>query len=632
MDLSQEYRVGQWRVLPDRNLLVGPVGEVSISARAMDVLCHLAERSGEVVSRDDFGTAIWGKTVVSDDALTSHISELRHALRDSAASPEYIETIPKRGYRLIAPVEALENDEQVESPPEATARETRMHSGFGNKVWAVLVLIVAAGILFWIAIDQSREALELGAGPASIAVLPFQTLGDRTDPSLADGIHHDLLTRLSSISQLQVTSSTSVQRYRNRDDTIRQIADELGVTWVLEGAVQQFGDQIQVNAQLIDADEDIHQWARTYQKALTAENLFSIQAEIMEDIAESLEALLTPAEAARAERRMAGADVETFRSYSQAQLLLQQRTGSDMKRASELFRELIEHDDSNALAWAGLANSLGSRAGYGYERYDKMVPEAKAAVERALVLDPDLAEAREARARLLFYERNGPAAVSEIRKAIELSPSHDVAHEILGIVLLTLGRAEEGVHHLERAVELGPMAPENWHALCLGYLAVGKPRSALEQVHRAMEIQPGYEAARWGEIVALIHLGQFEEVFDKTEGLARGPAMTVTGLAAAGLGDRPKAEQIAYELESNGRPIMAVLVRAALGEHERALEQLTTALLNDAPQTRGGGTTIQYRYFYPELLGPLREYPGYEQTIRELDRFWGLEPDGRFPD
>ena len=625
MNPADDFRLGDRIVHPSRNRVSGPQGDFHLNSRSMDVLVYLAERAGEVVSREDFNQHVWHPTVVADDALTRCISELRRALGDTAAKPNFIETVPKRGYRLVAPIVRPELHGAGSGPVHRHFVPLRQKWLQNTIILATLSVIAVT--LLWLVGTPWRAATD--SAPSSIAVLPFQTLGADTDTAFADGIHHDLLTRLANIGQLQVISATSVQRYKSGEQSIMQIAEELGVAWVLEGAVQQLGDQIQVNAQLIDATNDFHLWARTYRKTLTAENLFAMQAEIMEDIAESLQAQLTPAETARVESRGGGADVDSYRLYARAQLLLKQRTEKDMKRASELFRELTERDADHALAWAGLANALGLRAGYRHEPAEEMLPEAEAAAERALALNPDLAEAREARARILFYRREGPAAVREIRHAIDLSPSHDVAHEVLGIVLVTLGQPEEAVGHLERAVELGPMAPENRLALAIGYLALHRPHDVLEQARRAVEIQPGYRPGSLVKLNALIHLGEFEKALERAESL-NSPGHIA--LASVGMGDRERARSLAAKLEAEGSPFGAGIVNAALEESERGLEQMTAVMLDADRSIHSGGLAIRFRYYYPDMLAALRDHPRYQESIRELNRFWNLEADGRFPD
>ena len=625
MNPADDFRLGDIIVYPSQNRVSGPRGDFHLNSRSMDVLLYLAERAGEVVSREDFNRHVWHPAVVADDALTRCISELRRALGDTATNPGFIETIPKRGYRLVAPIVPLECQRKESRPLDR--RVFPLRRKWLQQAITLAALAVVAVIMLWLLGNPWRAATS--PTPSSIAVLPFQTLSADTDTAFAAGIHHDLLTRLANIGQLQVISATSVQRYQSGEHSIRQIADELGVAWVLEGAVQQLGDQIQVNAQLIDATNDFHLWARTYRQTLTAENLFAMQAEIMEDIAESLQAQLTPAETVRVERRGGGVDLDSYRLYARAQLLLKQRTGEDMKRASELFRMLTERDPDHALAWAGLANALGLRAGYRHEPAEKMLPEAEAAVERALALNPDLVEAREARARILFYRREGPAAVREIRHAIDLSPSHDVAHEVLGIVLVTLGQPEEAVGHLERAVELGPMAPENRLALAIGYLALHRPHDALEQARRAVEIQPGYRSGSLVKLNALVHLGQFETALERAETLN---SLRYMALASVGMGNLERARSLVAKLEARGSQFGTGIVNAALGESERGLEQMTAVMLDADRSIHSGGLAIPFRYYYPDMLAALRDHPRYQESIRELNRFWNLEADGRFPD
>lgn len=314
---------------------------------------------------------------------------------------------------------------------------------------AAVLLLVALGAVVWYgtgprgATDESApSAAAGGVDLPTVAVLPFERLGgsDEAQPAL-EGLHTDLLTRLSNVGGLEVVSRRSVKPYARSDLGIAAIADSLGAEWVVEGGVQQVEDRLRVNVQLIDPDSDTHRWAGSYERGLTATNLFAIQTEIAENVARSLRAELSPTERKQLQRQPTG-DLQAHRLYSQGRGLLQQRTGPTMRRAAEKFRRAIGLDSANAIAWAGLGHALGLLGGYGHAGADTVLSPARDAALRALELNPDLAEAHAALSRVHFYERRGPAALQRVERALDLRPSYALAHELKCIYLLTLGRPE----------------------------------------------------------------------------------------------------------------------------------------------------------------------------------------------
>jgi len=465
MALDAGFRLLQWQVRPDQNRLLGNGSDIRLSPRAMEVLVCLAERAGQVVTRDDFSERVWRPAIVTDDALTRCISELRRSLGDRAGDPRFIETIPKRGYRLVAQVSALDPDTQ-ESDSSATSTGE-------------------------VAEDRAAGTRRRPVSRNSIAVLPFQTIGqtigrtigaDSAAP-LADGIHQDLLTRLSVVPGLKVISSTSVRRYRDTELAIPDIAAQLGVVWIVEGAVQQAGEHLQVNAQLIDAARDHHLWARTYRQPCSAENLFAIQAEIMEDIAASLETTLDTGHRRRAEH-MATDNLEAYAHYMQGRSFLDTRTEPGMRQALVYFRTALEQDRDYALAWVGVADALMLLYDY-YDRgpLEAVRTEVEKALSRALEIDPELAAAHASSG--LFHMSHaafgplrakgldGSEAVRRLHYAVELQPGYAEAHNWLSWVLQLLGHADEALDCAARSIELNPLSPEAIHNVMSSNMANG---------------------------------------------------------------------------------------------------------------------------------------------------------------
>ena len=587
MDLEAGFRLGEWRVQPDRNRLAGEESEARLTPRAMQVLLCLAERAGEVVTRDDLGRRVWHPAVVTDDALTRVISELRRALGDRPGERKFIETIPKRGYRLVAPIAPL-----APAPAEKVS-------------------------------------------DATIAVLPFQPIGAGDSETIADGLHQDLLTRLSALPELKVISGTSVRRYRHTELGVPEIARQLGVAWIVEGSVQQSDDTIHVNAQLIDAAVDHHRWARTYGKPLSADNLFRIQREIMEDIARSLNATLTPETGAPSD------DLEAYARSIQGRSFLDTRTPDGMQQALVYFRAALERDQDYALAWVGIADALMLL----YDYYDRGRPEVvrrevEKALQKAMDIDPELAEVHASKGLYFMCHGaagplcadglNGPEAVRLLRQAVALRPSYAEAFNWLSWVLQLLGDAEQALACATRAVALNPLSAEAIHNLMSSTTACGHFGRGVREARRIEELGMFDASPLLYEAVALHHLGRFDAAAELLEGVtvewSGTGAESALALAEAARGNEQRARDLMREIDRAGDRFCSALVRAALGEHDEALEAL------EAIEQWGQWPALVLHHFYWDELEPLRASPRFEAVMASLRRYYGMPEDGERPD
>ena len=476
-----------------------------------------------------------------------------------------------------------------------------------------------------------------GAGDSlpvrSIAVLPFESLGPSEEgAAFAAGLHEDLLTELSRIAGLTVISRTSVQRYRGTHRPVPEIARELGVGTIVEGAVRSVGDRVRLNVQLIDARTDAHRWVERFDRPLTTANLFDIQAELAVRIAETLRAELTPAERDRVGQAPPH-DLEAFRLYAQGRGLLDQRTQSSVVRSIDYFRGAIDREPGYALAWAGLADAVSVLEFYDYD-VPPGAPEPLETARRAVELGPELGQARASLGIIHSIRQQGPAALRELNRAIELAPSYAEAHAWLAWLHLLRGTPEEAVEPARRAVQLDPLAPAYRAYLGEVLLAKGEPERALEATMRAREIQPEYGLPHYVEGLVLHHLGRLDEARAALERAHRRVPPTgtpchpevIAALAvveiAAGHGDA--AERLVARLEEYDHPFSVGLGYAALGQTERAFRWF--ARVDDWSSF----STEIFRYFFTAVLGPLREDPRFLRILRELDRRWANdEPTGR---
>ena len=456
-------------------------------------------------------------------------------------------------------------------------------------------------------------------------MLPFENLSgtDEARP-FVNGIHDDLLTRLASISGLEVISRTSVLAYRDTKLSLPAIADSLGVRWIVEGGVQQAGDRVQVNAQLIQAEDDIHRWAETYRRTLTTENLFAVQSDLTKRIAGSLEAHLTAGERERVERRPTG-DLEAYRLFARGRGLLEQRAAEGMRTAIEHFREALRRDSAFAPAWAALGEAYTLLANYGHAPGDSVYPPAWEAIRRALGLDEGLADAHAAAGLLHLNHTDGPAALRQLRRAVELSPSLARAHRWLGVTLQVLGRPG-ALSHYGRAVELDPMSPEGHADLAGALLEDGRLEEALRHARRARTIEPAFALGRRIEVGVLHRLGQLEEarsLLRSGDGPGGGRAeLAVLHVAA---GDTARARELLAELQDAGDPHQVAVVHAALGQEDAAFRAFRRVEDWDI------GRVLAVRGF-SDAIAPLRGDPRYRELIRGINVAWGLNPDGSLSD
>ena len=620
MSSNSEFLLRDWRVDPDRNLLIGPDGPVRLTPRTMAVLNLLAERAGQVVSRDEFSERIWHPTVVTDDALNRCISELRRAFGDNASAPRFIETIPKRGYRLIAPVQA---DAPAETADETSEVERelqppvprggpalgwrRLAAGTG----AILLILVAALVL------QPFNASPSDPMEQGIAVLPFQTIGAEPTLPLADGMHYDLLSRLSAIPSLRVISSSSVARYRERDWTTAGIAHDLQVEWILEGTVQQQGERIRVNAQLINADRDAHQWARTYRRDLSAGNLFALQSEIIEDIARSLSAEVGLEHADQAPTR----NLEAYTLFTRARTLLAKRSAIDMAQAISLFEAALDIDPDYAQAWAAIGDAFMLMAYYDHGDRDALITQARNAADRALELDPNQARARVVLgvARLI-NDRDVPGALTLLQRAWELDRKFN---GWLGYTQAVAGNLDSALDHARDLYRADPFSAGALYTLAQMEFLSGELDSALEHTLAARRQSPSYARAHLLEAQILLAQTHHAKALTALErGLAHSPAATrndfrtwqvITRLRD---GQSVETETLSARLTEQADWFNLGILQWESGQTATAFQTLASTPWRDIE-------TLDLRF--SPLLTSLRSDTRYAELRKSLDQSWGLE-------
>ncbi len=317
---------------------------------------------------------------------------------------------------------------------------------------AVVVVLVAIGIYFFY-----PKSTPTAANSKAIAVLPFKNLSDsKEDEYFADGITEDLITQLSKIADLKVISRTSVMQYKGISKNVRDIGKDLDVGSVLEGSVRRAGNQVRIVAQLIDAHNEGHLWAETYDKEMT--QIFAVQSDVAKEIASALKAKLSSAEKERIDRRQTES-TEAYQLYLKGRFYWNKRRGRDLEMATDYFKQALEKDPNYALAYAGLAQTFVLFPEYAGLPAKEYFPRAEAAARRALELDENLAEAHSVLGLVrLQYAWDWSGAEREFKKAIELNPNFPTAHHWYNIMLGCVGRLDEAMNEIRRAQELDPLS------------------------------------------------------------------------------------------------------------------------------------------------------------------------------
>lgn len=492
-------------------------------------------------------------------------------------------------------------------------------------VFALILLVVALGIFLWWMTQGGggRHGASISPAEKSIAVLPFENLShDPENTYFSDGIQEEILTRLAKIAELKVISRTSTQRFKSSPGDLRQIAQQLGVTNILEGSVQKEGDRVRVNVQLINGATDAHLWADTFDRKLT--DIFAVESEIAKTVAETLQAKLTGSEMA-AVGKVPTADNEAYELYLKGRFFWNKRTGADLRKAIEYFSQAIAKDPNYARAYVGLADSYSLLPSFGAAAPRDSIPQAKAAVKKALELDNTLGEAYATSAQIRTeHDLEFEQGITEFERAIQLSPNYATAHQWFASgPLEALARFDRAIAEGKRAVELDPLSLIANSDLGYVYLNARRYDEAVAQLSKTIEIDPRFYMAHYYLGEALQLKGQVTEAiaeYRTAVDLNDDPiALAFLGQAYARAGQMDEAQKILTRLteEAKSRYVSGysfALVLTALGDKEGAVDALERAYRN------GEGNDLRIIKVDP-MWDDLRGQPRFEALVQKV-----LEP------
>jgi len=584
---------------------------VRLPNQSFRVLAMLASRPGELVTREEIQQTIWGGATFVDfeQGLNHCVKHIRAALNDDAQNPRFVETLPKRGYRFIAPVKSAEIQQTPEivlpAPSKVVQRSTKRPYVLAAVVFGLVVL--TAGI-WW---TRTRKA----AGRAVVAVLPFNNMtGDPAQDYFSDGMAEELSAQLARINpeQLAVISRTSAFKFKGSKSAADQIGRELGANYLLEGSVRGAGNRVRITAQLIRTADQRHVWSESYDRDVGS--VLQLEREVAEQIADAIRVKVSSSAAGS---RYAP-DWQAYSAYLKGRhLLLDTKTEGDVRLAIQYFEEATHIDPKFALAHSGLADGYMEQAGLAVAP-DEAYAKARQAVNHALEIDPQLAEGHVSLGRIAHYaDWDVAKAEREFRSAIALKPQYEEGYHSYSHLLVYLGRFDEAIEQSESLLKLDPLSPHMNAHLGLMYMLAGRLDEALTQLNRTIADNPGYIRAYHFLGVTYELKGDYKhavETLTKAGALRAGSTETVADLihALSLDGRSQEARRLLSGLEMQRRtkfiPYSDLAVAyLGLGERERAL-----SALNRAVETKEFMVTLNVE----PRFAPLKDEPRFKDLVK----------------
>jgi TolB-like protein/DNA-binding winged helix-turn-helix (wHTH) protein/tetratricopeptide (TPR) repeat protein len=634
MPASQRYAFGEFVLEPSQQRVRRLDGEtLNLTPRLFSALQLFVENPGKLLDKDALMLALWPGLVVDENSLSQVVSGLRRALADDKASSRYIQTVPRRGFRFIAAVTVLP-EQTVPEAAGSSPIDAPVNQAPERRRWLRLALAGGAaasvgGIAWW----ALRRAPTVGTAAPTLAVLPFKPLtAQGRDELLEVGMADSLITRLSTVPGLAVRSIGSVRRYAGADQDPLRAARDLDVAWIVDGSLQRRGDQLRVTARLLRAADGGAVWSGSFDETFTG--VFEVQDMISARVAR----VLTPSLAVLADAHPQPASLGGTRNTDAYQLYLaaarhaQDMRADGLRKSIALYKQALEIDPGYALAWVGLAETH-RRGLFGADTLPSDVFEpAGVAVQRALAIAPNLAEAHTEHAfRLYWFEFDWAGAEREFRRVLAINPNVAFAHFGLASLMLNQDRPDEGFAQMRVARELDPMSSVLNTLEAAYLLEAGRHDEARVRLNRALDIAPRFWYAHC--TLGILHfvdqqrdkaIAEMRDAVALADGNSRPSALLAIYLAR--LGQTQEARAILERLLTQAKsryvpPSSLAAVHTALGEVGPALDALDLAFV-----TRD--TRLSFMKDDPRLAS-LRKEPRFVALLRKLklDQFGpGLAP------
>jgi len=565
-------RFGAFELDQDAGELRKQGAKIRLQEQPLQVLQILLEHHGKLVAREELQRRIWpSDTFVDfDHGINNAIKRLRETLGDTAETPQYIETLPRRGYRFIGTINAV-----------------------------------------------AEPAVE---GIRSIAVLPFLNLSaDPENEFFCDGTTEEIISGLSHIKNLHVVARTSAFAFKGKYVDLHAVGQQLNVRTILEGSIRRSGDRLRVTAQLVNAADGYHLWSERYDREM--KDMFAIQEEIAKSIAQRLEVTL---DSERQPLFRAGTDnLEAFKFYTQGRSLFFQR-GLRLLPAVEYLKKAVSLDSKYALAWAALADAYNMVVFYGLARPETCLRQAKEAAQSAIALDPSLAEAHTALAMsYLIYDWDGSNAEKEFLCSLELKPRNSQARSWYGLYYLQWveGRFEDGLTQADQAVQMDPLSAYARAIKAFAYVPINVDR-CLETALETLQIEPDSFLGRWAQFTALNLQGALAEAAEIGESTLKASGRSAWIMASlartyAQMGKRADAKALYMELLWRSKreyvaPTVLAFAAYPAGEQDEAIRLVQEAY------TIGDPGLIAAKY-WPDFA-ELRKDPRFDRVL--VSRGW----------
>lgn len=610
------YQFNGFRLEVDEGVLKKGQEIIPITRKAFDTLVVLLENKGRMVEKEFLLNEVWANTFVGEETLAQNISTLRKTLGLLENGKPIIETIYRRGYKFVAQVNKIVDGEKApvvkENGHHAIFDEQPLIENEGNTVeksvsdiqnsnvlkfsaqnqarllsTALLSIIIILGSLALVSYFQRQVPAETGAASVnSIAVLPFQTIGKRSDEGkIGFGMADAIITRLSKLQKIPVRPTSAVFRYSDEPASSTVAAGrDLGVDTVLEGTIQRDGGRVRVTVRLISVAGGKSLWAETIDEKET--NIFALQDSISSKVAQSLALKLTPEQKKLLEERPTN-NPEAFEASQMGVYLWNTRTQENLQKARGYFEKAIELDPEFARAYAMLADTLNLIAYYSFENRDELYKKASINAAKALALDNSIAEAYIAMAAVHLYEKNLDAAEDYLEDAVERAPYNSTVHVRYAWILLRLGKTDQAVGEMRLAQQYDPLSPVSNGALCNLLTYQENFAEAVRVCQKAAELSPNTADNRLALANALFFNGNTEEAIkqaeiDAEQGEEKDSALGNIGYFYARSGRRAEAETIVNRLKPHAEKQNKLfkdltLITYALGKKDESFEYFKKA-------------------------------------------------------
>jgi TolB-like protein/DNA-binding winged helix-turn-helix (wHTH) protein len=569
------YRFGAFELNAQTGELSNSGKKSQLRDQPLKLLLALLEQPGELVTREALARRLWpeGTFVDFDQGLNKAVLHLREALGDSAEHPQFIETLPRKGYRFVASITP-----DAERVPAVPARETLSRARFHP--WtvalaaltgvAIVILANLGGVRNWIS-NRSHRTSQITA----LAVIPLENLSAASDEEyFADGMTDELITDLAKTSGARITSRTSVMRYKRTSKSVREIGRELNVDALVEGTVTRSGHRVRITAQLIQVATDMHLWAETYDRDLS--EIIALQSEVATDIARRISTVVRPLDQSRT------VSPHAYGLYLKGRYFFYQYTTEGWQRSIEHFNRAIEADPGFAPAYAGLADAYIVAGTYGSIPTQEALTRGKLAAAKALELDDKLASAHYALATAYtWYDWDWANAEKEFQRGLALNPNDALGRNWYGGYLSVQGRHQEALDQHERARELDPFSLIINANLVRSLYWGRRFDDAIIHARKTLQLDPKFGVTLFWLEGSLRHKGMFKEAVALRQAFATPERAQVIAHTFRTSGFGALLRENAETFKNDGSLVEAARCFAQIGEKEQAL-----SLLEDCYQRR----------------------------------------------